>query len=130
MLGKLILGKFILGKFMKLAPERGGGQKLSPPIFFVPWPHHNHFDPLRHDRRVMRDMPIVAEDQLERMFAWLQGDFLLGLAGSEVQVIEIAGDRLVERRRRRVDQEMMMAGVRLVHARGRNAHVAQAETDG
>ena len=67
--------------------------------------------------------------ELQRVLAVLERDLGLGLAGAEMQVVEVARDRLVERRQVGVDQQVMMAGVLAVRAGGRDAHVAQAEID-
>src|SRR5262245_479067 len=46
-----------------------------------------------------------------------------------MQVVEVVRDRPVERRRRRVNDEVVMAGIRAVEASRRHAHVAQPEMD-
>src|SRR5262249_13646795 len=52
-----------------------------------------------------------------------------GLAGAEVQMVEIVRDGLVKRRQLGVDQQVVMAGVLAERAGRRDAHVAQAEID-
>ena len=56
-------------------------------------------------------MALVAKQQLNRVDPERQVDLRLGLPRAEVQVVEVARDRLVERRHRGVDQEMMVAGI-------------------
>jgi hypothetical protein len=46
----------------------------------------------------VRDVILVAEEELQCMVARLQVYFGLGLAGAKVQVIEIVGDGFVQRR--------------------------------
>ncbi len=84
---------------------------------------HRDLDGLRVDRRVVCDMRIVAQKQLKRVRAQLQLDRCLGLAGAEVQMIEVVRNRLVERRQWSVDQQMVMSGIGLVDAGGCHAHV-------
>src|SRR6267378_7768692 len=67
-----------------------------------------HLDLLRIDRRIMRNMVFVGEQQLQRMFAERQRNLRFGLAGAKMQMIEITRDRLIERRQIGVDQQMMM----------------------
>jgi len=74
-------------------------------------------------------MILVPQQQLQRMRAGTQGELGLGLASAEMQVIEIVGDRLVERRQADIDQKVMMPGIRFVDPSGRDAHLAQAELD-
>src|SRR3984957_13055456 len=47
-----------------------------------------------------------------------------------MHMIFIVRDRLIERRQIRVDQKMMMAGIRFVGTGGRDAHPMQTEMDG
>jgi len=51
------------------------------------------------------------------------------LTGSEVEVIEIVGDGLVERRQLSIDQQMVMTGIRTIESGGCNPHLLQTETD-
>src|SRR5262249_25414691 len=51
----------------------------------------------------------------------------LGLPGAVMQVVEVVGDGLIERRQVGIDQQVMMAGVRAVGAGRGDAHAAQAE---
>ena len=70
---------------------------------------HPHLDLGRHDRRRVRNVILVAEQQLERVLAVLEGDLGLGLAAAEVEMVEVVGDRLIERRQIGIDQQMVMA---------------------
>ena len=72
-------------------------------------------------------MVLVADEQLQRMQARPERDLGLGLAGAEVQVIEVVGNGLVERRQLGIDQQMVMARILALGPGRRNAHIAQAE---
>ena len=76
-----------------------------------------------------RDVVVVAHDQLQRVAPRRQLEHDLALSGAEVQVVLVVGDLFVGRRRRRVDDQVVMAGVGLLDARRRNAEVAQPEPD-
>ena len=52
----------------------------------------------------MRHMVLVAKEELQDVRAGGESDFGLGLAGAEVQVIEIIRNWLVERRQLGIDQ--------------------------
>ena len=52
----------------------------------------------------------------------------LGLPISQMNMIVVRGDGLVERHQFGVDQQVMMAGERLVDAGRRHAHLLQADT--
>src|SRR5580693_9394892 len=58
-----------------------------------------------------------------------QREFSLRLAPAEVEMVLVVGDRLVERRQVRIDQEMMMTRIGPLRARRRDAHAMQAEMD-
>ena len=49
-------------------------------------------------------MILVSHEQLERVLAVLERNLGLGLAAAEVKVVEVIGDRLVERGQLGVDQ--------------------------
>jgi len=78
----------------------------------------------------MRDVILVPQQQLQRVRSRLERDLGLGLAGAEVEVIEVVGNRLVERRQLGVDQQVVMSRIGAIRAGGRDAHFAQAESDG
>ena len=54
--------------------------------------------------RRVRNVVLVAHDQLQRVLARLERNLRFGLAGAEMQMIEVVGNRLVERRQLGVDQ--------------------------
>jgi len=70
---------------------------------------------------------LVPQQQLQRVRSRLERDLGLGLAGAEVEVIEVVGDRLVERRQLGVDQQVVMSRIGAIRAGGGDAHFAQAE---
>src|SRR5271166_1790024 len=51
------------------------------------------------------------------------------MTGAEVQMIEVTGDGLIERRQLGIDQEVVMAGIFSIGAGGRDVHVAQSEIE-
>src|ERR1700735_3100934 len=63
------------------------------------------------------------------MLASRQGDGRLGLAGAEMEVVFVVRNWLIEGRQLRVDQEMVMSGIRLVHAGRSNAHLFKSEAN-
>ena len=71
----------------------------------------------------------VAEQQLQRVRSGRQREFSFRLAPAEVQMVLVIGDRLVERRQIRIDQEMMVTRVGSLGARRRDAHPMQPEMD-
>ena len=61
------------------------------------------------------------------MLARRQRDFGFGLAGAEMQMLEVVRNFGVERRRRRIDDQMMVARIGAVGTCRRHAHSAQAK---
>ena len=53
-----------------------------------------HVDGFGIDRRIVRHMGRVGEQQAQRVLAERQRDLRFGLAGAEMQVVEVVGDRL------------------------------------
>ena len=90
---------------------------------------HVDGDALGHHRRVVRHVIGIAHQQLQRMGARRQFDHRLGLAEAEMQVVAIVGDRLVQRRQRRIDHQVVVAGVLRGDAGRRDAEIARAEPD-
>src|ERR1700746_2978989 len=80
-------------------------------------------DLFRIDRRIVRHVAGIAEQEPQPVVAQRQGGLCFGLSGTEVQMIEVVRDRLIERRQVRVHQKMMMPGVRLVESGWRDAHI-------
>ena len=86
-------------------------------------------DLFRVDRRIVRHMLAIAQQKLKRVLAGGQGERRLGLPRSEVHVVLVVGDRLVEGRQRGVDDQVVVSGIGFVDAGGRYAHFFQAEAD-
>jgi hypothetical protein len=63
------------------------------------------------------------------MLTCRQCDFHLGLATAKMNVVEIARDRLIERRQFGIDEKVMMTGVWLGYAGRGDLHVLDPETD-
>ena len=78
--------------------------------------HHLDVDAIRHDRRRVRNVILVAEQKLQCVVARSERNLRLRLPRAEMQVVEVVRDRLVERRHRRIDQEKMMTGIRPIGA--------------
>src|SRR5688572_12482969 len=77
----------------------------------------------------MRNVVLVSHEQLKRVLTRFERDFRLGLAGTEMQMIEVIWNRLVEGWQLGIDQQMMMARILPIRAGGRNSHVAQTERE-
>ena len=77
----------------------------------------------------MRDMEVVAEQHLQRMFPGLKRNFGRGAAIAEMNMILIIRDRQSKVRQVRVDQEVVVPGVRSVLASRSNGHPVDAEHD-
>jgi hypothetical protein len=69
----------------------------------------------------------VREQQLQRVLARWKRNFRLGLAGAEVQVVRVVRDRLVERWKFGIDQQVVMARVWTIRAGWGNAHALQSK---
>ena len=65
------------------------------------------------DRRLVRDVVGVPQKDLQSVTPFRQGEGRLCLTAAEMQVVLIVRDRLIQWREWRVDQEVVMAGVRL-----------------
>ena len=74
-------------------------------------------------------MLMVAQQELQRMLSRRQRHLRAGLAAPEMDVIEVAGDFAVERRQRRIDEQMVMTGIGFVRAGGHDVHAGNAELD-
>ena len=75
-------------------------------------------------------MVLVAHQKLKRVLAGFERDLRFALAAAEMKMIEVVGDRLIERRQLGVDQEVMMARVLAVCAGRSEAHILQPEVHG
>jgi hypothetical protein len=62
---------------------------------------------------------LVAHEQLQGVRARLERNLGLALPGAEVKVVEVVGNRLVERRQLRVDEQMVMTRVLAVRGKAR-----------
>ena len=49
----------------------------------------------RHDRRVVWNVVLVPQEQLQCVRSWLKGNFRFGLASAKVEMIEVIGNRLI-----------------------------------
>ena len=62
----------------------------------------------------MRKVGGIAQQKLQGVLARRQGERGLCLARAEMQMVFVVRDWLVQRRQHRVDQKMVVAGVRLI----------------
>ena len=83
---------------------------------------------LREQRRTVRDVALVGEQQLQGVFAGGSVECRLGLALAEVHDLVGGRQRRAEVRGRiGVDEQVMVAGVLELHARRGDAHALEAE---
>jgi hypothetical protein len=66
---------------------------------------------LRHHRRIVWDMPVVAEKQLQGVLARAQRNFGLSLPSPKVQMIEVARNFLIQGGQRAVYEKVMVAAI-------------------
>ena len=78
---------------------------------------------------MMREMPVVSEKELQSVMAWPKRNFGLGLARTEMQVVLVIRNGLIETGKLRVDDQMMMPRIRLRDASRRDPHPHQTEAD-
>src|SRR6201747_3273020 len=85
-------------------------------------------DLLRIDGRDVRNVHVVAHQQLQRVLARRQIERGLRLTRAEMQMLAIGGNLLIERLGQvRIDQQMMVAGIRILHPTRGDPHVTQPE---
>ena len=75
----------------------------------------------------MRNVVFVTKEELQSVVTRGERDFRLRLSGSEMQVVEVVRNWFAHRRHRRIDQEMVMTGIRAIGPGGGNAHISQSE---
>ena len=78
----------------------------------------------------MRNVVLIPHQQLQRVHAGAERQLALGLTAAKVQMVEVVGYRLIERRQVGIDQQVVMSRIRAIDAGRRYAHVSQAEMDG
>lgn len=76
-------------------------------------------DALGHYRRRMRDVSAVSQKELKGMLPRGQVHFGLSLAGAKMQVIEVAWNRLVQRRQFGIDYQMVVSSILPIGSRRR-----------
>ena len=91
---------------------------------------YSHMDLLRYDRRIMRDVLLVRQNELKGMRAGRKRYLFLCLSRAEMKVIGIIRNRLVENRSFGIDDKMMMSRVRLHHPGWRHSHIGEAKANG
>jgi hypothetical protein len=90
---------------------------------------HRDGNPGRTEGRIVGDVQVVSEQQLQRVFAGFERDFGLGAAIAEVHVTFVLGNRHAEFRQFRVDQEVMVPGMRRIVAGRHDGHTLGAENN-
>ena len=65
--------------------------------------HDTDLDARRNDRRRVRNVILVSQEQLKRMLPGFQRDLGLGLAAAEMEMVEVTRNGLIERRQLAVD---------------------------
>ncbi len=113
----------------EIAEEHARAGRSGRARLFLHPGHDLDLDRLRHHRRIMRDVIMVGEEELQPVPARRQRNLGLGLAAAEMQMVEIGRDRPVERRQRRVDQQVVMAGMASRGAGRNDLHAADLEAD-
>src|SRR6516165_7628932 len=78
----------------------------------------------------MRNMTLVTQQKLQGVLSGRQVHFSLGLACTEVEVIEIVWNWLIQRRRLGIDQQMVVPGILSIGARRCHSHTAQPKMNG
>jgi hypothetical protein len=94
---------------------------------------HLHLDAGRHHRRRVWNVVLVAEHELQGVVARGQRYFGFGLAGAKVQMLEVVRYFRVERRRGRIDDQMMMTRIgvpRFITTTGQSAPLRRIGTFG
>ena len=86
-------------------------------------------DTLGHHRRRMRDVSAVSQQKLKGMLPRGQVHFGLGLAGAKMQVIEVARNRLIQRRQLGIDYQMVVSGILPIGPRRCYPHAAKPKTN-
>ena len=75
----------------------------------------------------MRDMQVVAEQHLQRVLTGFEGDFCRRAAVTEVNMLVVLGNRETEVGQASINQQVMVAGVRLVLAGRHDVHACHAK---
>ena len=78
----------------------------------------------------MRNMTLIAQQKLQGVLSGRQAHLGLGLACTEVQVIEIVWNRLIQGRQLGIDQQIVVAGILSIGTCRRHPHAAQPKMNG
>src|ERR1700760_2399597 len=82
----------------------------------------NHGDLLGEQRRIVRHVARVAEQQLQRMSPGRERNLSFGLSCAKMQMIEVRRNRLAKWRQCGIHDQMVVPGIRLVDTGWRDAH--------
>ena len=75
----------------------------------------------------MRNMFRVAQQQLERMSSLRKRYLVFSLTTAKMDIVVIARNRLVQGRQIRVDQQVVMSGMRFLNSSWRRTHAMQTK---
>ena len=75
--------------------------------------------------RIMWDVLVIPQKHLDRMLAWRQFQPRLRLPPTEVQVVSVVGNLIVQGGQLCVDQQMVMPGIGFLDPSGRNPHASE-----
>ena len=73
--------------------------------------HDQDLNARRHERRIMRNVVLVAEEELQGVRSRLERYLRLGLTGTKVEMIEVVGNGLIERWQRGINQQVVMTRI-------------------
>ena len=75
----------------------------------------------------MRNVILVRQEKLQRVLARGERHLSLCLAATEMEMLRVVGNGLVERRQIRIDQKMVVPRVKFGNSRRRDTHALQTE---
>jgi hypothetical protein len=84
-----------------------------------------HVDALGHHRWRVRNVPAISQQELKRMLSGGQAYLSLCLAGSKVEVREVAWDWSIQRWQIGIDQKMVMSGILMIGAGRCHSHATK-----
>ena len=74
-------------------------------------------------------MLMIAQKELQSMLSRRQRHLRACLASPEMDVVEVAGNLPVKGRKRRIDEQMVMTGIRFLRTGRGNVHAGNTEFD-
>ena len=80
-----------------------------------------------HDRRRVRDMIFISQEELQSVRPRLQRDLRLCLARTKMEMVEVTRDGLIEGWELGIDKEVVVPRIRVIGAGRCNPNVGQPE---